>query len=200
MSKRRRPTAAESEQNVRDFLDSLEDERFLGNEFIGDDEDLDDVTSDQEEDPSHDVDDDDDNRNPDAPLDADSGDTAPRPNKFSFKNIDAVLDPDNYDAVPEQEAKTYKYTDSTKKFVMNWSTEKKEPPGRCPVRNVLKKNLDLLALRGVCLQHLQRGVCFLPGKYWRKCWNIQTTAYLTSGGNLHLGWKEKAGANILTTR
>ena len=39
-SKRRRPTPGESERNVQQFLDNLDNESFIGNEFIGDEEDL----------------------------------------------------------------------------------------------------------------------------------------------------------------
>lgn len=139
MSKRRRTliSAAESARNVQAFLDSLDNQSFLDNDFIADNEDVDEVSSiDQDEDEDEFVDDVD-----DAPPDNsnDPDESAPRPNKYKFKNLDAVVDPKNYDPLPEQPYEEFRYQDSRKKFVMNFSTEKKEPAGRNSARNVLKK-------------------------------------------------------------
>ena len=112
MKRQRFISAAESERNVQDFLDSLDNQPFHGNNFIDDEDD---------------------------PTDAGTSVEAPRLNKFRFKDLDAVLDQENYDALPPQPAEMYRFEDSTRKFVMNFNTTEKETVGRKNVRNVLKK-------------------------------------------------------------
>ena len=133
-------SAAESKRNVQDFLDSLDNQPFLGNNFIDDEDDPTDEPIDEEQDDvaeDADVSKEVDVNTPDD--DAGTSVEAPCLNKFRLKDVDAVLDQENYDALPLQPAEMYWFEDSTRKFVMNFSTTEKETVGRKSVRNILKK-------------------------------------------------------------
>ena len=140
MKRRRFISAAESERNVQDFLDSLDNQPFLGNNFIDDEDDPTDEPIDEEQDDG--AEDADVSEEVDVNTldnDASTSVEAAGRNKFRFKDLDAVLDQENYDALPPQPAEMYRFEDSTRKFVMNFSTTEKETVGRKSVRNVLKK-------------------------------------------------------------
>ena len=137
MKRRRFISAAESERNVQDFLDSLDNQPFFGNNFIDNeddptdepiDEEQDDVAEDADVSEEFDVNTTDD--------DAGTSFEAPRLSKFRFKDLDAMLDQENYDTLPPQPAEMYWFEDSMRKFVMNFSTTEKEIVGRKSVRNV----------------------------------------------------------------
>ena len=133
-------SAAELERNVQDFLDSLDNQPFLGNSFIDyEDDPIDKPIDEEQDDVAEDADasEEVDVNNPD--NDVGTSVRAPRLNKFRFKDLDAVLDQENYDALPPQPAEMYQFEDSTRKFVMNFSTTENETVGRKSVRNVLKK-------------------------------------------------------------
>ena len=140
MKRRRFICAAELERNVQDFFDSLDNQPFLGNNFIDDeddptdepiDEEQDDVAEDADVSEEFDVNTSDD--------DAGTSFEAPRLSKFRFKDLDAMLDQENYDTLPPQPAEMYWFEDSMRKFVMNFSTTEKETVGKKNVRNVSKK-------------------------------------------------------------
>ena len=137
MKRRRFISAAESERNVQDFLDSLDNQPFFGNNFIDNEDDPTDEPIDEQQDDV--VEDADASKDVDVNTpDNDAGTSveAPRLNKFRFKGLDAVLDQENYDALPPQPAEMYRFEDSMRKFVMNFSTTEKEIVGRKSVRNV----------------------------------------------------------------
>ena len=96
MKRRRFISAAESERNVQDFLDSLNNQPFLGNNFIYDEDDSTDEPIDEEQDDvaeDADASEEVDVNTPDD--DAGTSVEAPRLNKFRFKDLDAVLDQEN---------------------------------------------------------------------------------------------------------
>ena len=140
MKRRQFISAAESERNIQDFLDSLDNQPFLGNNFIDDEDDPTDEPIDEEQDDGAedaDVSEEVDVNTPD--NDAGTSVEAAGLNKFRFKDLDAVLDQENYDALPPQPAEMYRFEDLTRKFVMNFRTTEKETVGRESVRNFLKK-------------------------------------------------------------
>ena len=105
MSKQKRifASAAESERNIQECLDSLNNQPFLGNEFIDDNSEVvQNSSSNQDEDKI--INDDEDGRNPDTPANNsnDVYDSALRQHKFYFKNLDAVVDQKYYDPLLEQ--------------------------------------------------------------------------------------------------
>ena len=117
----------ESEKNVQDFLDELDDEPFIGNQFIGEDDNIDNFADDDDSANVNDEDDEEEgeNRNPDAePDEPDIGELQPRPRKYKFKNLDDVANVENFDDLPPQPKIDSRYVDSTGKFIMNLSTEK----------------------------------------------------------------------------
>ena len=83
MKRRRFISAAELERNVQGFLDSLDNQPFLGNNFILQDDVAEDADASEEVDVN----------TPDD--DAGTSVEAPRLNKFRFKDLDAVLDQEN---------------------------------------------------------------------------------------------------------
>ena len=140
MKRRRFISAAESERNVQDFFDSQDNQPFLRNNFIDDEDDPTDKPIDEEQDDvaeDADVSEEVDVNAPDD--DAGTSVKAPCLNKFRFKDLDAMLDQEKYDALPPQPTEMYWFEDSTRKFVMNFSTTKKKTVWRKSVRNVLKK-------------------------------------------------------------
>ena len=125
--KRRFVSQKESEKKVQDFLDELDDEPFIGNQFIGEDDDIDNFADDDDGANVNDEDDEeeDENRNPDAePNEPDIGELQPHPRKYKFENLDDVANVENFDDLPPQPKIDSRYVDSTGKFIMNLSTEK----------------------------------------------------------------------------
>ena len=140
MKWRRFISAAESERNVQDFLDSLDNQPFLGNNFI----DVEDDPTDEPINEEHDdvAEDTDASEEVDVNTPDDGAGTSvevPCLNKFRIKDLDAVLGQENYDTLPPKPAEMYRFEDSTRKFLVNFSTTKKETVGRKSVRSVLKK-------------------------------------------------------------
>ena len=133
-------SAAELERNVQDFFDSPDNQPFLGNNFIDDEDDPTDEPIDEEQDDVAEDADVSEELNVNTPDD-DAGTSfeAPRLNKFRFKDLDAMLDQEIYDTLPPQSPEMYRFEDLTRKFVMNFSTTEKETVVRKSVRNVLKK-------------------------------------------------------------
>ena len=127
MKRRRFISAAESERNVQDFLDSLDNQPFLGNNFIDDEDDPTDEPIDEEQDniaEDADASEEVDVNTPDD--DAGTSVKASPLNKFRFKDLDGVLDQENFHALPPQPTEMYPFEDSTRKFVMNFSTTERE--------------------------------------------------------------------------
>lgn len=135
-SKRRRTKLTPDEQDklISDFLDELDDERFLGNGFVGEDDCVEEIVNgdDSEED---DGDNEEENNENDGEQDNGNngleGETdftvevvTNVPRKQKFVNLDAVCDEDNYDPLPTQKKKTYIYQNSKKTITMNYSTVK----------------------------------------------------------------------------
>ena len=115
---RTRLTPDEQERMIENFLDNLDDERFLGNEFIGENDEVDqnfDVESDNEK------------TNEDVVEEEPETNFAVEvvtavPCKQKFLNLEKVCDENNYD-LPPQRKESYKYENSKKTITMMYSTK-----------------------------------------------------------------------------
>ena len=113
------------EKLLGDFCNYLEDDTFLGNEFLSDSEDeVSDCELISSEDGSND-----DNTEEIGDLENDSDVReihAPEvPWKQKFVNIDEITALDNFDSLPPQEQNFFLYFDAKGTFVMNCHTDKK---------------------------------------------------------------------------
>ena len=96
---RTRLTPDEQERMIEIFLDNLDDERFLGNEFIGENDEADqnfDTESDNEETNAEVVEE----EEPEIDFGIDVVTAVPR--KQKFLNLEKVCDENNYDDLPPQ--------------------------------------------------------------------------------------------------
>ena len=127
-----------SQELIQNFLDDLDDESFLGHEFVGDDGNIppdDSDSSDDDLDPVEtvhgdavleDVEETDmiiEEGNKDENVTADA-EAEPLPRKQIFSMLNAVLDESRYDPLPPQNEARYTYSDAKKTIVMDWSTVK----------------------------------------------------------------------------
>ena len=107
---RNRLTPDEQERMTENFLDNLDDERFLGNEFIGENDDNEETNEEvvKEEEPE-------------TNFAVEVVNAVPR--KQKFLNLEKVCDENNYDDLPPQRKETYKYENSKKTITMMYSTK-----------------------------------------------------------------------------
>ena len=109
------------EKMIENFLDNLVDERFLGNEFIGENDEVDqnfDVESDNEETNEEVVEEE---EEPETDFAVEVVTAVPR--KQKFLNLEKVCDENNYDDLPPQRKEIYKYENSKKTITMMYSTK-----------------------------------------------------------------------------
>ena len=124
---RTRLISDEQERMIQNFLDNLDDERFLGNEFIGENDEVDqnfDVESDNEE--TNEEVEEEEEEEPETDFAVEVVTAVPR--KQKFLNLEKVCDENNYDDLPPQRKETYKYENSKKTITMMYST--KNPDAR----------------------------------------------------------------------
>ena len=135
---RTRLTPDEQERMIQNFLDNLDDERFLGNEFIGENDEVDqnfDVESNNEE-TNEEVEEEEEEPETDFAVEV----VTAVPRKQKFLNLEKVCDENNYDDLPPQRKETYKYENSKKTITIMYST--KNPDTRLQRRqqnNILHK-------------------------------------------------------------
>ena len=101
-------------------MDNLADERFLGNEFIGENDEVDqnfDVESDNEKTNEDVVEEEEPETNFAVEV------VTAVPCKQKFLNLEKVCDENNYDDLPPQRKETYKYENSKKTITMMYSTK-----------------------------------------------------------------------------
>ena len=118
---RTRLTPDKQEKMIENFLDNLDDERFLGNEFIGENDEVDqnfDVESDNEETNEEVVEEE---EEPETDFAVEVVTAVPR--KQKFLNLEKVCDENNYDDLPPQRKEIYKYENSKKTITMMYSTK-----------------------------------------------------------------------------
>ena len=118
---RTRLTPDEQERMIENFLDNLDDERFLGNEFIGENDEVDqnfDVESDNEE-TNEEVVEEEEEPETDFAVEV----VTAVPCKQKFLNLEKVCDENNYDDLPPQRKEIYKYENSKKTITMMYSTK-----------------------------------------------------------------------------
>ena len=120
---RTRLTPDEQERMIENFLDNLDDERFLGNEFIGENDEVDqnfDVDSDNEETNEEVVEEEE--------LETDFAVEVVTavPHKQKFLNLEKICDENNYDDLPPQRKETYKYENSNNYYDVQYKESRQK--------------------------------------------------------------------------
>ena len=143
-NKRKKLTPDEQEKLISDFLNELDDERFLGNEFIGDNDDLEDDCMDEsvheQEDVEEEEEEHDEEEQDEVEQETDfTVEVAPIPRKQKFMNLEGVCNEANYENLPPQNKKTYIYQNAKKTITMKYSTVKEESrPKKRQTNNILR--------------------------------------------------------------
>ena len=108
---------------IAEFLQNINNERFLGNELVGENEEVDqnvDAESDNEE--TNDAEPEPEAEDQEADFAVEVVTAVPR--KQKFLNLDKVCDENNYDDLPPQRKVTHKYQNSNKTITMTYNTQK----------------------------------------------------------------------------